>query len=126
MSSSGQDHHETGVDGIAPIYRRLPKGPHGIDPQEVAHHQRIRMHGAMIESVATHGYEETSVRHVIGLAGVSRRAFYEQFTNKEDCFMATFDLIVTRAVKRVNAAYQSSKGSLESRMRVAFASFAEE
>jgi AcrR family transcriptional regulator len=111
---------------IAPIYKRLPKGPHGITATGVAHHQRIRMHGAMIEAIATRGYRGTSVKHVIGLAGVSRRAFYEQFANKEDCFLETFDLIVHRGAKRINHAYRSATGSTEERMRVAFAAFVEE
>src|ERR1700691_944246 len=111
---------------IAPIYKRLPKGPHGITATGVAHHQRIRMHGAMIEAIATRGYRNTSVKHVIGLAGVSRRAFYEQFENKEDCFLETFDLIVHRGIKRINWAYRSTAGNTEERMRTAFRAFVEE
>lgn len=126
MSSSEQYDRDADVRLIAPIYRRLPKGPHGIDPEEVAHHQRIRMHGAMIEAVATRGYTDTSVRHVIGLAGVSRRAFYEQFANKEDCFMATFDLIVTRTIRSINNAYRASQGTTEERIQTAFAAFMRE
>jgi AcrR family transcriptional regulator len=129
-SEGGQEPHKplrvSGGRAIEPIYKRLPKGPHGIDPSEVAHHQRIRMHGAMIEAVAIHGYQNTSVRHVIGLAGVSRRAFYEQFANKEECFMETFDLVVNRGISRINQAYRSSQGSLEERMRTAFGAFEEE
>lgn len=114
------------AQAIAPIYKRLPKGPHGITPGGVAHHQRIRMHGAMIEAIATRGYRNTSVKHVIGLAGVSRRAFYEQFSNKEDCFLETFDLIVRRGIKRINQAYRTAPGTGEERMRKAFGAFAEE
>jgi AcrR family transcriptional regulator len=116
----------SGERTIAPIYKRLPKGPHGITPTDVARHQRIRMHGAMVEAIATRGYQNTSVRHVIGLAGVSRRAFYEQFANKEACFMETFDLIVNRGITRINQAYRSTQGGLEERMRSAFAAFVEE
>ncbi|HUN79438.1 MAG TPA: TetR/AcrR family transcriptional regulator [Solirubrobacteraceae bacterium] len=77
----------------------------------------------MIEAIAARGYGGTSVKHVIGLAGVSRRAFYEQFDNKEDCFLETFDLIVGRAIKRCNAAYRDAPGKLEERMGAAFAAF---
>jgi AcrR family transcriptional regulator len=112
--------------GITPLYKRLPKGPHGIAPEDVVHHQRIRMHGAMIEAVSIHGYERTSVKHVIGLAGVSRRAFYEQFANKEDCFMETFDLIVNRTFRRVNSACRASDGSLETRARAGLRALVEE
>ncbi len=125
-SSRTADREPRPAQTIAPIYKRLPKGPHGITPRGVAHHQRIRMHGAMIEAIATRGYKNTSVKHVIGLAGVSRRAFYEQFSNKEDCFLETFDLIVRRGIKRINHAYRSSTGNSEERMRRAFAAFVEE
>jgi AcrR family transcriptional regulator len=94
--------------------------------EDVVHHQRIRMHGAMIEAIAAHGYERTSVKHVIGLAGVSRRAFYEQFTNKEHCFMQTFDLIVNRTIQRVNGACRARSGTSEQRLRAALKAFAQE
>jgi AcrR family transcriptional regulator len=126
-SSSRRAARESGAaQAIAPIYKRLPKGPHGITATGVAHHQRIRMHGAMIEAIATRGYSNTSVKHVIGLAGVSRRAFYEQFANKEDCFLETFDLIVHRGIKRINHAYRTTAGGTEERMRAAFEAFVEE
>ncbi len=126
MSAKESDWRGTGVRAIAPLYKRLPKGPHGFAPEEVIHHQRIRMHGAMIEAVAEHGYERMSVKHVIGLAGVSRRAFYEQFANKEDCFMETFDLIVNRTIKRVTVACRASEGPLEGRLRAGLRAFVEE
>ena len=111
---------------IAPMYQRLPRGPHHLEPTEVARHQRLRMHGAMVEAVAANGYANTSVKQVIGLAGVSRRAFYEQFANKEECFLATFDLIAARSVKRVNDAYRSAGGDLEQRVRAAVEEFTDE
>jgi AcrR family transcriptional regulator len=104
---------------IVPIYARLPKGPHSIGATGVARNQRIRMHGGMIEAVTTKGYEQTSVRLVIGLAGVSRRAFYEQFSGKEDCFLATFDLILKRAIQRLTHAYRAAEGAPEKRLRMA-------
>ncbi len=111
-NGSGKPKKRT-TKAIMPIYARLPKGPHGLGATGVAHNQRIRMHGGMIEAITTRGYEETSVRLVIGLAGVSRRAFYEQFSGKEDCFMATFDLIVNRAVQRLTHAYRTARGGRE-------------
>src|SRR2546425_573697 len=85
----------------APLYRRLPHGPNGMDRDEVARNQRTRIFGAMIEAVAGHGYHETTVADVIALAGVSRRAFYELFANKQDCFLATHDIVVARARKQM-------------------------
>jgi AcrR family transcriptional regulator len=46
---------------------------------------------AIADAVSEHGYASTSVADVISRAGVSRSAFYEQFTDKEDCFLAAYD-----------------------------------
>ena len=108
------------ASGVAPIYKRLPHGPHRLARGEVVRHQRARIHGAMVEAVAESGYERTSVKQVIGLAGVSRRSFYEQFANKEECFLATFDLIAGREIKRMRKAYLTTEGPLEERLRAVF------
>jgi AcrR family transcriptional regulator len=110
---------------MAPLYKRLPRGPHQMDPDEVAANQRLRMYGAMIEAVATNGYGRTSVKQVVSLAGVSRRAFYEQFANKQECFLATLDLIAGHAIERVATAYNATDGPLEERLRAALEKFAE-
>ena len=104
----------------APLYQRLPHGPHRLGVEEVHRNQRTRMHGAMIEAVAASGYERTSVKQVVGLAGVSRRSFYEQFANKQECFLATYDLIATRGAGRVSAAYRDAGGAPEERLQAAF------
>jgi AcrR family transcriptional regulator len=110
---------------ISPIYRRLPPGPHRLTRSDVARHQRTRIHGAMIEAVAERGYAATSVGRVVALAGVSRRCFYEQFANKEQCFLATFDLLAARGVRRMSAAYLAAPGDPQDRLRAAFATFAD-
>jgi len=110
---------------VVPIYKRLPHGPHRLGRSEVVLHQRARIHGAMVEAVAESGYQNTSVKRVVGLAGVSRRSFYEQFANKEDCFFATFDLIVRRQVKQIRKAYLAAGGSLEQRAGAIFQGLAQ-
>jgi AcrR family transcriptional regulator len=107
-----------------PLYERLPSGPHRLEREEVARHQRIRIHGAMVEAVAENGYEGTSVKQVIALAGVSRRSFYEQFANKQECLLATFDLLAGDTMRRAADAYVASDGPLEERLRAALAEFA--
>jgi AcrR family transcriptional regulator len=115
----------TPAAAIAPIYKRLPHGPHRMERSEVVLHQRARIHGAIIEAVAQNTYEGTSVKQIIGLAGVSRRSFYEQFANKEECFLATFDLIVRRDIKELKKAYLACDGTLERRARAVFERFAQ-
>jgi AcrR family transcriptional regulator len=78
--------------------------------EDVARNQRARMYGGMIEAIHERGYPQTTVAHVIGIAGVSRRAFYEQFANKEACFLATYDIVVARARKLVLDAWSRERG----------------
>jgi len=110
---------------LAPLYERLPRGPHRLGAGAVAENQRRRMHGAMIEAVAANGYGRTSVKQVVTLAGVSRRAFYEQFSNKQECFLATLDQIATHTLTRIAESYRASAGTLEQRLGIALTSFAE-
>jgi AcrR family transcriptional regulator len=94
----------------APLYRRLPHGPNGMTRDDVARNQRARMYGGMIEAVSVRGYPDTTVADVIAFAGVSRRAFYEQFPNKEACFLATYDIVVAGARKSVLDAWARERG----------------
>jgi AcrR family transcriptional regulator len=96
-----------------------------MGPDEVAKNQRRRMYGAMIEAVAASGYGRTSVKQVVTLAGVSRRAFYEQFANKEECFLATLELIANQAMEHIARSYRSTEGPIELRLEAALATFAE-
>ena len=108
-----------------PMYERLPHGPHHLGHNQVTSNQRARLYGAMVEAVAASGYEGASVRQVVALAGVSRRSFYELFANKQECFLATFDVIAARGVSGVRRAYRDSDGDLEDRLAAAFQAFAE-
>ncbi len=114
-----------GKMAFAPLYQRLPHGPHRLGQEAVVHNQRTRMHGAMIEAVAANGYERTSVKQVVALAGVSRRSFYEQFANKQECFLATYDLIASQSAGRIGAAYRKAQGPVENRLHAAFGELGE-
>jgi AcrR family transcriptional regulator len=65
---------------------------------------------AMIELVGEQGYGATTVAEVIARAGVSRKAFYEHFANKDECFLATYDMIVAEGFERVTAASREAGG----------------
>jgi AcrR family transcriptional regulator len=97
-------------DQLAPLYHRLPHGPNGMGRDAVARNQRSRLYGGMIEAVSQRGYQATTVANVIALAGVSRRAFYELFPNKEHCFLGAHDIVVAEARRRLLEAWQSERG----------------
>jgi AcrR family transcriptional regulator len=54
---------------------------------------------AITEVTARTGYAEASVAAVIAVAGVSRKTFYEQFRDKEECFLAAYDVLSDQLVR---------------------------
>lgn len=73
--------------------------------------QRSRIHRAMIQVVSTRGYPETRVVDVIGVAGVSRKTFYELFDSKEDCFLAAYDVLLGNLLGEAGKAFEGSPGA---------------
>jgi AcrR family transcriptional regulator/DNA-binding MarR family transcriptional regulator len=61
---------------------------------------------AMVEEVAERSVANVSVAHVVAHSGVSRRTFYELFSDREDCFLAAFDDAITRIANEVIPAYE--------------------
>ena len=87
---------------------RLPRGPHTLTREEVAANQQARMMSAMIELVGEQGYGPTTVAQVTARAGVSRKAFYEHFANKEECIIALFDRAIASSPNCADAWVRSS------------------
>src|SRR3954471_22088010 len=80
------------MERATPTSRPLPRGPHGLERDVVLASQRGRMLSAMAEAVAANTYGGTTVADVVAGAGVSRKTFYEHFRDKEECFLAAFDV----------------------------------
>jgi AcrR family transcriptional regulator len=71
------------------LFRRLiDTGEAGGQRAAASASQRPRMLEAITWAVSEKGYARVSVADVVRMAGVSRRTFYEQFNDKEDCFLA--------------------------------------
>ncbi len=83
----------------------LPSGRHGLPREEVIRSQRIRLLRAAIEVAGSKGYAAMTVSAVIARASVSRKTFYEQFADREDCFLAAYDQVVERALHGAHAAF---------------------
>lgn len=77
--------------------RRLPPGP-GVAPADVELNHRERLYGATVAVAATKGYGETTVADLTRVAGVSRTTFYKYFDDKEECFLATLEVLVQGVV----------------------------
>jgi AcrR family transcriptional regulator len=83
----------------------LPRGVHSLSREQVAGNQRRRLMAAMTDAVGEQGYAKTTVAHVIARAGVSRKAFYQHFANKQECMLETYDALAAEGVEIVTEAY---------------------
>ena len=80
---------------LADGQERLPPGRHGLPRELVAENQRERLLNGMVEAVAEHGYNATTIGAITEAAQISRRTFYEHFKDKEGCFLAAYEMIDT-------------------------------
>ncbi len=91
----------------------------------VAASQRARMLEAVVHAVAEHGYADVTVGDVVGAAGVSRRTFYEQFADKQDCFLAAYRTGVEVVVESVvEATAETPEEDWRERLRVGLREYA--
>ena len=63
----------------------------------------------MFDVASEHGAANVSVAEVVERSGVSRRTFYETFSDREDCFLAAFDDALAFASQRVLPAYNAER-----------------
>ncbi len=101
----------------------LPRGPQALPRETVAAHQRERLLNAMVEAVDERGFAATTISDLVARAGVSRRSFYEHYHNKDECLLATYDVVVERLGRRLFDAYDAVEGwneRLETYIRTLF------
>lgn len=73
------------------FFRQLEPVEGWLRPDAMPASQRARMLDAVTRAVAEKGYANITVADIVSLAGVSRRTFYEQFDDKQDCFLAAYE-----------------------------------
>jgi AcrR family transcriptional regulator len=62
----------------------------------------------MISLASENGYASTTVANVLSRARVSRKAFYQHFANKQECFLAAYDTIAAEGRREVSRAYEAA------------------
>lgn len=107
---------------------RAAQAHDGVLRVQLADLQRARLIGAMFDVASQRGASSVSVARVVERSGVSRRTFYEHFSDREDCLLAAFERALTLASQRVVPAYDAAKGWREGIRSglLAFLSFCDE
>jgi AcrR family transcriptional regulator len=96
-----------GQGGRDPATPRLPAGRHGLPREFVVQNQRERIITGLVNTVAERGYGGTTVAHITKAASVSRRTFYEHFSDKEACFLAAYEMVTDHIRASMQAAAES-------------------
>jgi AcrR family transcriptional regulator/DNA-binding MarR family transcriptional regulator len=78
----------------------------GFERERITEIQRARILAAMAAVACERGAGNVTVAHVVERAGVSRRTFYEAFSDSEECFLAAFDRALANARVRVMPVYE--------------------
>ncbi len=82
--------------------RGLPRGEHSLPRGWVAHNQRERIFDAVANLTAAKGYAALSLEEIVAEAAISLQTFYEHFDNKEEAFLATFEMGHAKATAAIN------------------------
>lgn len=83
----------------------------------VAEVQRARLVAAATEIAYDRGAGETTVSAIVGRARISRRSFYQIFSNAEECLLAAMQDALARARRRVLSAQRDTRGGWRAQMR---------
>jgi AcrR family transcriptional regulator len=79
---------------------RLPDGPG----------HRERLIAGMAASIRERGYRATTITDVVRRARTSRRSFYEQFEDRDACFLALFDALQAMLAEHIAASVDATAG----------------
>lgn len=82
----------------------LPTGKHKLPREAVKLSQRERLLAGVASAAAAKGYPALTVSDVIGNSRVSRRVFYELFEDKQDCFLAAWEIVAAHLGQLVASA----------------------
>ena len=80
---------------------RVPPGRHSLSREFIVEHQRARIIAALADETVEKGYRAVTVSDIVRRAGIARNTFYENFSSKEDCFLAASEYAVESALARV-------------------------
>lgn len=85
----------------------LPPGRPSMSGTEVTRNQRERILYATAEVAVRKGYTATTVADITGAAGLDRRVFYANFSDKQDAFMAVHNLVFQQVMAVCASAFFS-------------------
>lgn len=86
---------QAGAEGTGAI-REIDVSAHAPRLELVNSPKREKILDGMLDAVGTEGYDAASVRTVLDRTGLYRQAFYDNFADKDACYLAALKLGVAR------------------------------
>jgi AcrR family transcriptional regulator len=101
----------------------MPPGRHTLSRDFVAQHQRERLLIATLTLVAKRGYQGTTVEHIVKTARVAWSTFNDNFSSKEDAFLAAFDRAADEMFSTIETAVAEEEGDWPEQARAGLSAF---
>lgn len=114
MGSQAATNARAGAEGAGRT-REVEPHPHSPKLELVNSSKRNKILEGMLEAVGAEGYDATSVRTVLDRTGLYRQAFYDEFADKDSCYLAALEMGIARleaTVARAAASEESWRGRL--------------
>ncbi|HZL47962.1 MAG TPA: TetR/AcrR family transcriptional regulator [Solirubrobacteraceae bacterium] len=92
--------------------RGLPRGDHNLPRGFVIFNQRERIFDAIANLTATKGYSALSLEDIAAEAAVSLQTFYSHFANKEDAFLATYEVGHAKSIGLISQTLAGQAGGV--------------
>lgn len=93
------------------------------EPGAAAAQRRRRLLVGLAAAVQDKGLAATTIADIVAHAGVSKRTFYEEFRDKDDAFLALYDVATDGVIEAIRRAVADSDGTLEAAVRAATAAY---
>ena len=102
-----------GAEGTGAAGKVFPEAP---KLRLVSSPKRQRILEGMLEVVGSSGYDAASVRMVLDFTGLYRQAFYDEFADKDSCYLEALEFGVAR-LEAIAAAAAASQEDWRSELR---------
>lgn len=119
MGKQAATNVQAGAEGAGTM-REVEVLPHPRTLKAVISPKRQKIMDGMLEAVGAEGYEATSVRTVLDRTGLYRQAFYDNFADKDDCYLEALDAGIER-IEALLAAAAASEESWRGKLRAGLA-----
>jgi AcrR family transcriptional regulator len=115
---------QAGAEGTGRT-REVQALPHSPTLELVNSPKREKILEGMLEAVGAEGYDATSVRTVLDRTGLYRQAFYDNFADKDACYLAALDMGIAR-LEALMVRAAASEESWRARLRAGLGALLDE